>query len=337
MDWNLKATSWDLSEFKQEAIPNIDGFERSNNGGDFSIDLKLGRVGNSNGPESNDQWKQPAVSKMESSSPSVSAKRTRATKTGTQATFCLVDGCNADLSSCRDYHRRHKVCEFHSKSPQVTIGGLKQRFCQQCSRFHSLEEFDEGKRSCRKRLDGHNRRRRKPQPDLLSRSGSFWSYFKGSQLLPFSSSSHAYPSTTLVSPTWSGAVTSEADATTHIHYSPQQQMHMPSKQNLPFECSLSKSYKENNVGGSYSMFCDRLTTTTTTTTQVQSSDCALSLLSSTQTQTSGNRIVQLQQPNSIPLVQSLDTMDSALDAHGPNHSPWSSANKSPLTLPFNWE
>ncbi|XP_020540714.1 squamosa promoter-binding-like protein 13A isoform X2 [Jatropha curcas] len=204
-------------------------------------------------------------------------------------------------------------------------------------RFHSLEEFDEGKRSCRKRLDGHNRRRRKPQPDLLSRSGSFWSYFKGSQLLPFSSSSHAYPSTTLVSPTWSGAVTSEADATTHIHYSPQQQMHMPSKQNLPFECSLSKSYKENNVGGSYSMFCDRLTTTTTTTTQVQSSDCALSLLSSTQTQTSGNRIVQLQQPNSIPLVQSLDTMDSALDAHGPNHSPWSSANKSPLTLPFNWE
>lgn len=31
-------------------------------------------------------------------------------------------------------------------------------------RFHSLEEFDEGKRSCRKRLDGHNRRRRKPQP-----------------------------------------------------------------------------------------------------------------------------------------------------------------------------
>ncbi|KAG6422424.1 hypothetical protein SASPL_118996 [Salvia splendens] len=76
---------------------------------------------------------------------------------------CLVDGCSADLSKCRDYHRRHKVCEAHSKTPRVTIEGREQRFCQQCSRFHSLVEFDEGKRSCRKRLDGHNRRRRKAQ------------------------------------------------------------------------------------------------------------------------------------------------------------------------------
>ncbi|KAG6425510.1 hypothetical protein SASPL_115951 [Salvia splendens] len=76
---------------------------------------------------------------------------------------CLVDGCSADLSVCRDYHRRHKVCETHSKTPRVTIEGREQRFCQQCSRFHSLVEFDEGKRSCRKRLDGHNRRRRKAQ------------------------------------------------------------------------------------------------------------------------------------------------------------------------------
>jgi len=30
-------------------------------------------------------------------------------------------------------------------------------------RFHVLAEFDESKRSCRKRLADHNRRRRKPQ------------------------------------------------------------------------------------------------------------------------------------------------------------------------------
>lgn len=37
-------------------------------------------------------------------------------------------------------------------------------------RFHPLSEFDEGKRSCRRRLAGHNRRRRKTQPeDILSR------------------------------------------------------------------------------------------------------------------------------------------------------------------------
>jgi hypothetical protein len=46
------------------------------------------------------------------------------------------------------------------------------------SRFHLLLEFDEAKRSCRKRLDGHNRRRRKPQPDTMS-SGSFMTSQQG--------------------------------------------------------------------------------------------------------------------------------------------------------------
>lgn len=32
-------------------------------------------------------------------------------------------------------------------------------------RFHTLQEFDEGKRSCRRRLAGHNKRRRKTNPD----------------------------------------------------------------------------------------------------------------------------------------------------------------------------
>ncbi|KZV28764.1 squamosa promoter-binding-like protein 16-like [Dorcoceras hygrometricum] len=89
---------------------------------------------------------------------------------------CLVDGCNADLRLCGNYHRRHKVCEIHSKTPKVIIGGRDQRFCQQCSRFHSLVEFDEVKRSCRKRLDWHNRRRRKPQPtSVFSRNSGFMS------------------------------------------------------------------------------------------------------------------------------------------------------------------
>lgn len=32
-------------------------------------------------------------------------------------------------------------------------------------RFHLLQEFDEGKRSCRRRLAGHNKRRRKTRPE----------------------------------------------------------------------------------------------------------------------------------------------------------------------------
>ncbi|XP_030513493.1 squamosa promoter-binding-like protein 8 [Rhodamnia argentea] len=74
---------------------------------------------------------------------------------------CQAEGCNADLTHAKHYHRRHKVCEFHSKAAAVIAGGLTQRFCQQCSRFHLLGEFDNGKRSCRKRLADHNRRRRK--------------------------------------------------------------------------------------------------------------------------------------------------------------------------------
>ncbi|CAL9052307.1 unnamed protein product [Musa banksii] len=76
---------------------------------------------------------------------------------------CQAEGCKADLSGAKHYHRRHRVCEFHSKATVVIVGGLQQRFCQQCSRFHVLAEFDEAKRSCRKRLADHNRRRRKPQ------------------------------------------------------------------------------------------------------------------------------------------------------------------------------
>ncbi|ESQ36837.1 hypothetical protein EUTSA_v10008083mg, partial [Eutrema salsugineum] len=74
---------------------------------------------------------------------------------------CQAEGCNADLSHAKHYPRRHKVWEFHSKASTVVAAGLSQRFSQQCSRFHLLSEFDNGKRSCRKRLADHNRRRRK--------------------------------------------------------------------------------------------------------------------------------------------------------------------------------
>ncbi|WCJ33982.1 squamosa promoter binding protein-like 9 [Euphorbia peplus] len=75
---------------------------------------------------------------------------------------CQVEGCKVDLSDAKAYYSRHKVCGVHSKSTTVIVAGLQQRFCQQCSRFHQLPEFDQEKRSCRRRLAGHNERRRKP-------------------------------------------------------------------------------------------------------------------------------------------------------------------------------
>ncbi|XP_011078637.1 squamosa promoter-binding-like protein 6 [Sesamum indicum] len=112
-----------------------------------------------------------------SQGPSVSAKRARIANLQSQIPVCIVYGCNKDLSSSKEYHRRHKVCDVHSKTARVIVNGIQQRFCQQCSRFHVLTEFDDGKRSCRKRLAGHNERRRKPQFDT-----HFGSTFFGTDL-----------------------------------------------------------------------------------------------------------------------------------------------------------
>ncbi|KAK7265882.1 hypothetical protein RJT34_33507 [Clitoria ternatea] len=134
---------------------------------DSLIDLKLGRFA-----DHGDTIDHPAFSKggpiLSSSESSTPPKRGRASGVHSQIAYCQVYGCNKDLSSCKDYHKRHKVCEVHSKTATVIVNGIEQRFCQQCSRFHLLAEFDDGKRSCRKRLAGHNERRRKPQMGIHS-------------------------------------------------------------------------------------------------------------------------------------------------------------------------
>jgi SBP domain len=84
--------------------------------------------------------------------------------------ICQVEGCSEDGSGevqLKDYHRRHRVCPTHARAPSVTLRGsctsrpkTLSRFCQQCSKFHALSEFDQDKRSCRRRLHRHNDRRR---------------------------------------------------------------------------------------------------------------------------------------------------------------------------------
>lgn len=51
---------------------------------------------------------------------------------------CQVEDCTADMTDVKPYHRRHKVCEYHSKAAVVLLSGIRQRFCQQCSRFDYL-------------------------------------------------------------------------------------------------------------------------------------------------------------------------------------------------------
>ncbi|KAL5055460.1 hypothetical protein RYX36_036142 [Vicia faba] len=122
-------------------------------------------------------------------------KKCKSDSRNLQCSRCQVEGCGLDLSSVKDYYRKHRVCETHSKSPKVVIAGLERRFCQQCSRFHALFEFDEKRRSCRRRLSHHNAKRRKPRPsDVVQSSQSALSSSRcdgEQQMSPFSYSKTA--------------------------------------------------------------------------------------------------------------------------------------------------
>ncbi|KAJ4907433.1 Squamosa promoter-binding-like protein 13A [Raphanus sativus] len=340
MDWNFKPSSGYFSEFDQESVPDITptdasisfGGSSSPPKGDFSFDLKLGRnIGNSSAFGNTEQVI--SLGKLKESAPeasrssSGSSKRTRGNN---QIPVCLVDGCDSDFSNCREYHKRHKVCDVHSKTPVVTINGHKQRFCQQCSRFHGLEEFDEGKKSCRKRLDGHNRRRRKPQPDHIGRHATF---FQGSKLLDFSSSPHMFPTTTSVgSPSWGNGLVS-VDMANGSSYGQNQSYagSCPAKTDIMFPVSSSPISR-----GKQFPFLQEEEDCSRMTSCVHDSDCALSLLSS-----SSSSVPHLLQP---PLSLSQEAVETVFYGSGlfENASAVSdgSGNEAvalPQTFPFHWE
>ncbi|ONI29967.1 hypothetical protein PRUPE_1G224900 [Prunus persica] len=150
---------------KAEALGSSPTHEVSAGSGEPLLSLKLGKrmyfedVCAGNNPKSS------SLSVISSSM--AKTKRSKSTGQSAFAPHCQVEGCNIDLSSAKDYHRKHRICANHSKSPKVIVEGVERRFCQQCSRFHGLSEFDEKKRSCRRRLSDHNARRRKPQTEAL--------------------------------------------------------------------------------------------------------------------------------------------------------------------------
>ena len=75
----------------------------------------------------------------------MNGKKSRVAGGNSNRAVCQVEDCGADLSNAKDYHRRHKVCEMHSKASKALVGNAMQRFCQQCSRqvpvLVSLENF----------------------------------------------------------------------------------------------------------------------------------------------------------------------------------------------------
>jgi hypothetical protein len=75
----------------------------------------------------------------------------------------------------------------------VLRNGRAERFCQQCSRFHSVSEFEGLKRSCRKQLQRHNARRRKRAQDGRPKSESCSACCALSTPQPLSASYSATP------------------------------------------------------------------------------------------------------------------------------------------------
>lgn len=154
MDWDSKLPPWDMTDLEQShmqpnPIPTLNTISVGSSLGSFeattqpmgptdcSIDLKLGGGTGRLVDLGMFQKDQPRTTKSVLA-PAV-AKRARGPTNQAQPTVCCsVDGCGSDLSNCRDYHRRHKVCEAHSKTPIVLVGGQEQRFCQQCSRYNFL-------------------------------------------------------------------------------------------------------------------------------------------------------------------------------------------------------
>ena len=76
------------------------------------------------------------------------AKGTTKTRRGAREKLvrCRVDGC--ELLCERIYSKRSKVCEVHLKMDEVFHEGMLQRFCQKCTRFHSIDEFKDKRRAC---------------------------------------------------------------------------------------------------------------------------------------------------------------------------------------------
>jgi hypothetical protein len=55
--------------------------------------------------------------------------------------LCQVDRCTVNLTEAKQYYRRHRVCEVHAKASAATVAGVRQRFCQQCSRYDSSLQY----------------------------------------------------------------------------------------------------------------------------------------------------------------------------------------------------
>lgn len=134
---NVDSFHTDLAEKKEwtrvDSTGNFPSRGASASTGEPVIGLRLGKRTYFEDWSAASPTKISPISVIQTSS-TVPTKRSRASYQSTQTPRCQVEGCNLDLKSAKDYHRRHRICESHSKSSKVSVAGMERRFCQQCSR-----------------------------------------------------------------------------------------------------------------------------------------------------------------------------------------------------------
>lgn len=134
-NWNQNNWSWDSARFVAKPLQS--------NGGQVGSGREIQPVGKqvmSSAPYSTvaggDGTRSSGINLVEPQPVSRPNKRVRSgSPGGANYPMCQVDDCREDLSTAKDYHRRHKVCEVHSKAGKALVGKQMQRFCQQCSRL----------------------------------------------------------------------------------------------------------------------------------------------------------------------------------------------------------
>lgn len=59
---------------------------------------------------------------------------------------CQVVGCNHDLTNDKMYYQRQNICKEHLSAERLWMNGQLMRFCQQCARFHPIDDFEGNRR-----------------------------------------------------------------------------------------------------------------------------------------------------------------------------------------------
>lgn len=119
--------------FRAELAGTSPTLEASVGSGEPLLSLNLGKRTYFEGVSAGSNTKNLSYSSTSGQSPT-QAKRSKPNCQGIHVPRCQVEDCNLDLSSAKDYHRKHRICESHSKNPKVIVRGQERRFCQQCSK-----------------------------------------------------------------------------------------------------------------------------------------------------------------------------------------------------------